>query len=245
MDGLFHGSKPYEQMDDLGAHKNPYFWVDTHIFSRVSVKKDSWQSSGGGGTLYRCSPLRTSSTRHLTGSVEQLPQWNWNRLKMMWTVVVSSDFFGMFSPFLGCLALFLGCLALFFGMFSPYDIRDVLRSLDGGFHFFIFTPEDGRWSKLDAYFQLGRNHGHSLYSSPFNTNHHHLPSFTTVHHHAWCKSISSSTHTHTNFQHQQQEGWIHSSFFDFQTCFSYFEPMRRHPTQSVKVDQVDVYMDPT
>ncbi len=31
MDGLFHGSKPYEQMDDLGAHKNPYFWVDTHI----------------------------------------------------------------------------------------------------------------------------------------------------------------------------------------------------------------------
>ncbi len=124
-----------------------------------------------------------------------------------------SPFFGMFSPF--------------FGMFSPYDIRDVLRSLDGGFHFFIFTPEDGRWSKLDAYFQLGRNHGHGLYRSPFNTNHHHLPSFTTVHHHAWWKSISLSTHT--NFQHQQQEGWIHSSFFEFQTCFSYFEPMRRHP----------------
>ena len=26
MDGLFHGSKPYEQMDDLGGCFTPYFW---------------------------------------------------------------------------------------------------------------------------------------------------------------------------------------------------------------------------
>ncbi len=30
MDGENHGSKPYEQMDDLGG-KNPYFWVNTPI----------------------------------------------------------------------------------------------------------------------------------------------------------------------------------------------------------------------
>ena len=31
MDGENNGSKPYEQMDDLGGFTNPYFWVDTHI----------------------------------------------------------------------------------------------------------------------------------------------------------------------------------------------------------------------
>ena len=30
MDGLFHGSKPYEQMDDFGFF-TPIFWVDTHM----------------------------------------------------------------------------------------------------------------------------------------------------------------------------------------------------------------------
>ena len=36
MDGENNGSKPYEQMDDLGG-KNPYFWVDTHIIIYMSL----------------------------------------------------------------------------------------------------------------------------------------------------------------------------------------------------------------
>ncbi len=29
MDGLFHGSKPYEQIDKIFTH--PYFWFNIHI----------------------------------------------------------------------------------------------------------------------------------------------------------------------------------------------------------------------
>ena len=30
-----HGSKPYEQMDDLGGFQSPYFWLETPIYSKV------------------------------------------------------------------------------------------------------------------------------------------------------------------------------------------------------------------
>ena len=43
MDGENNGSKPYEQMDDLGGKNHPYFWGrDTHIFHYLlQVKKNT------------------------------------------------------------------------------------------------------------------------------------------------------------------------------------------------------------
>ena len=37
MDGENNGSKPYEQMDDLGGFSHPYFWVDTHMYDMIEV----------------------------------------------------------------------------------------------------------------------------------------------------------------------------------------------------------------
>ena len=77
----------------------PYFFPGL-LEERIMAK-----FGGGGGpytALYRCGPALSDTSRQppteiprvtnrgLTGSVEQLPQWNWNRLKMMWIVVVSS-----------------------------------------------------------------------------------------------------------------------------------------------------------
>ena len=39
MDGLFHGSKPYEEMDDLGVPKlSPYFLVQQKGQTKTSVQ---------------------------------------------------------------------------------------------------------------------------------------------------------------------------------------------------------------
>ena len=37
----FHGSKPYEQMDDLGGKNHPYFWFNSHI-DLPKVKHHQW-----------------------------------------------------------------------------------------------------------------------------------------------------------------------------------------------------------
>ena len=37
MDGENNGSKPYEQMDDLGGFYHPYFWFNTHHFPPFST----------------------------------------------------------------------------------------------------------------------------------------------------------------------------------------------------------------
>ena len=46
MDGENNGSKPYEQMDDLGV-KTHYFWVDTHILYVPVGKSNRLQDTGG------------------------------------------------------------------------------------------------------------------------------------------------------------------------------------------------------
>lgn len=83
-----------------------------HFFPGLLEERSIAKFGGGPYTaLYRCGPALPNTSRQpptgiprvtnrgLTGSVEQLPQWNWNRLKMMWTVVVSSflNLFGMFA----------------------------------------------------------------------------------------------------------------------------------------------------
>ena len=41
MDGENNGSKPYEQMDDLGWKKKNYFWFNTHMVLN-SIKHEKW-----------------------------------------------------------------------------------------------------------------------------------------------------------------------------------------------------------
>ncbi len=51
MDGENNGSKPYEQMDDLGGFFHPYFWFNTHWEKEilwwllVAVKDETWNWS--------------------------------------------------------------------------------------------------------------------------------------------------------------------------------------------------------